>query len=97
MEFIVFYLFFALGVGWVAGEKTLGFMGGFLLSLILTPIIGFIITLFYPSKSSVENRIKMARTETSVADELKKISNLRDTGAITEEEFQEFKGRLLKV
>lgn len=93
---IVLWLFFSLGVGWVSNDKTLGFWGGFLLSLFLSPFVGFIITLFYPLKKDVENRIKMGKPSLSIADELTKLSNLKLNGTITEEEFQTMKGNLLR-
>jgi Flp pilus assembly protein TadB len=45
-------------VGFMASTTTLGFWSGFLFSIILTPIIGFIIFLFYPSKEKQQQRIK---------------------------------------
>ncbi len=45
MEFIVIWIFFAILVGWYWTNKKRGFWGGFLWSIILSPIIGFIIGL----------------------------------------------------
>jgi Ca2+/Na+ antiporter len=57
MTAVVIYLMFCALVGLFASDTTLGFWSGFLLSILLTPIGGFIIYLFYPSKEKARQRV----------------------------------------
>ena len=102
MELLFVWLFFAIIVGLLANSTTLGFWGGLLLSILLSPIIGFIIYLFYPSKASQERQeqllhhaINNNRNPVSTADELEKLAALRDKGIITPADFEKQKAKLL--
>lgn len=96
---ILGWVVFSLIVGVIASDRSIGFWGGFLLSLFLSPIIGIIVTLLSDAKIKVDiNKSKepIAEATKSVADQLEKLSNLRNANAITEEEYQKAKGELLK-
>lgn len=103
---IFLWLIFALLIGWVGEERTIGFLGSFLLSIFLSPVIAFIILLFIPMKPKNSNVNPITKTnmppavhitsETSVADELQKLIKLKEDNHLTEEEFNQAKDRLLK-
>lgn len=58
--FIILWLFAAFFVGFVFGTaRTIGFWGSFLISLVLSPVIGLIITLCTESKTRADERKKM--------------------------------------
>lgn len=50
MEILIIWIVGCFIIGWLADSTTLGFGSGFLLSLLLSPFLGLIITLFYPNK-----------------------------------------------
>jgi hypothetical protein len=114
MEIILFWLIGAFIVGAIGSAKTIGFGGAFLLSLFLSPLLGFIIVLFYPSKESQQRSLEQQQMQTqilqsmaasqssatsthqhSIADEIQKLKSLHDAGAITEQEFETQKQKLL--
>lgn len=48
---IVGWLIFSLVVGALGSDKTIGFLGGFLISILLSPVIGLIIVLTSKTKA----------------------------------------------
>ena len=52
---IVIYIFFALGVGSIGSGRKIGFFPAFIFSLILSPLIGWLITLAYPKIEKTRN------------------------------------------
>ena len=107
MEAFLLYVFFALIVAWLGSATTLGFGSTFLLSLLLTPVVGFLIMLFYPSKKPRQLQISEQQKQTkilqqlntssvSIADEIEKLKRQLDTGVITENEFNQLKARLIE-
>jgi len=104
MEYLIIYAFFCLLIGWMASSTTLGFGSGFLLSILLTPVVGFIIVLFYPSKEHRERQNQLLKQalqnqnhpQTSAADEIEKLKSLLDKGALTQAEYDTQKARLLQ-
>ena len=52
---IVIYIFFALGVGSIGSGRKIGFLSAFIFSLILSPLIGWLITLAYPKIEKTRN------------------------------------------
>lgn len=103
MEYFVIYIVVCLVMGWVGYSTTLGFASAFVLSLILTPVIGFIILLFYPSKEHRDKQLKALnniangkdKLNISTADELQKLKSLLDSGTLTPNEFEKAKEKLL--
>ena len=61
--FIFIYIFFSIVVGSIGSGRKIGFFPAFIFSLILSPLIGWLITLAYP-------RLEKAQTTTSPYDEL---------------------------
>lgn len=99
MGLIIFWVLLSLGVGWAAAERKLGFGSGFLLSLILSPLIGFVITLCYPMKEKPSDIVKpsatIINTTSSLADELEKLHKLREGNHLSEEEYLAAKSKLI--
>jgi hypothetical protein len=115
MEILILWLVGAVIVGAIGSGKTIGFGGAFLLSLLLSPLVGFIIVLFYPSREHQERALEQQKMQTqilqsmaasqsstissnqySIADEIQKLKSLHDAGAITEQEFEQQKQKLLE-
>lgn len=107
MEYVAAYIFFCLIVAWIGSSKTLGFGSTFLLSILLTPVTGFVILLFYPSRSHRDNRLKeqkrqtellqnISSTKLSTADEIGKLKRLYDDGVLAKEEYEAQKNKLLQ-
>lgn len=102
---LIGYFALSLLVGFIGAGRRIGFFGAFMLSLILTPIIGIIITLSSTSKA-VETMAKESQKQTAalqsmqqgkgVADQLKDLAALKDSGAISEEEYQAAKSKILQ-
>lgn len=107
MEIFIAWVIVSLFVGAIGSGKTIGFWGSFLLSVVLSPVIGFIILLFYPSKKHREAHLKeqqkqtailqsMQAGNTSVADEIEKLKKQMESGILTPEEFQQMKTKLIE-
>jgi hypothetical protein len=110
MEYLVIWIFFSLIVSLGFGHvRRIGFWYSFIFCLLLSPIIGFFITIFSPTNESIriknhelrvqaqqlEEMKKMASVKPSLADELKKISELKDSGAITDAEYNQLKNKII--
>ena len=100
---VIYLLWFILAfvIAFVAGQRKLGFLGGFFIALILTPIVGFII-------ASLSKKIKPKLIEAvnpsgganrpekpSVADEIRKLKELHDNGTLTEAEYNKQRSKIL--
>ncbi len=59
MIYVIPWLFFCIIVGVIASKRKLGFFGGFILSLILSPLIGFIFAILSPNLADIEFKEKM--------------------------------------
>jgi len=66
MEIVLLWIVFALIVGAIGSGKTIGFGGAFLLALILSPLLGFIIVLFYPSKENQQRSLEQQQMQTQI-------------------------------
>jgi len=111
MEFIFFWLLFSFIVGAVGSGRKIGFGLSFVCSLVLSPLIGLIITLFSESKSSYEikkqsfelqkqqsnllHEIKSNTGANNLILELEKLNNLKESGALTEDEYIKIKQKIL--
>ena len=107
----VIWIVFSIIVGAIGSSKKIGFFGAFILSLVLSPVIGLIIVLVSKSKADeklqkdllktqkqqqeVLTEIKEKSTGISVADEIKKLQEMKDAGQLTEDEFMQAKAKLL--
>lgn len=61
MEVFIGYMFFAALVGAMSTERVIGFWGGFLWSIVLSPVIGLIIMLCSKSKDTLRREQAMSR------------------------------------
>jgi len=95
MAYIIFivalYLALCAGVGVLGEKRHIGAGLAFFLSLILSPLIGLIIV----ALSSINDSSGNAKIS-SLKDDLKEITELRKTGALSEEEFLQAKTKILK-
>ena len=101
------WIFFSLVVGAIGADRTIGFWGSFFISLLLSPVIGFIIVLFYKSNATAAAEIKSRRIqeetleaiknkpEKNIAEELQKLSDLKENGVLDDQEFLVAKQKLL--
>ena len=119
MEIVFFWLLFAGAVGIFAASRGRSGSGFFLLSVVLSPLLGFLIVMLTPNLATA-NDIEQQRREEherqieairslansaapgaaavappSVADEIQKLAALRDSGALTEDEFAAQKAAVL--
>ncbi len=95
---VVAWIVFAIVAGVVGSGRNIGFWGAFLLSLVLSPLIGLIIA-FASARTEPEKVIPVnpagTTLNTSVTEELIKLKKLLDDGVITKDEFDMQKYKLL--
>lgn len=104
------WIIFSIILGIVGSGRKIGFFGALFVSLLLSPLIGLIITLISKSKEQETSEQKILTTQKnqeetltnisssknfSVSDELIKLKELRNQNEISEEEFQDLRRRLL--
>jgi len=103
-------IFLSFVVGFIGIGRKIGFWGAFILSLLLTPIIGLIIALVSKNEEDEEykekiltvqqnqqealNNISVTKT-VSFADELEKLKRLREDNLITADEFEKLKNKVI--
>ena len=69
------WLLFSIIVGAIGSGRKIGFWGAFLLSLLLSPIIGIIITLVSKNKEDEEYKEKLLKTQQNQQETLSKLSD----------------------
>jgi energy-coupling factor transporter transmembrane protein EcfT len=97
---IISWLIFCFVAGMLGMGRKIGFGGAFFLSVLLSPIIGLIITLASATLKNEEYKEKMLEiaqinSSNSIADELIKLNELRKEGVLSEEEFTAQKEKLI--
>lgn len=98
MIIIFSWFFVSFLIAFVGIDRKIGYFGSFFLCLILSPIIGLIITISSKRKSDEvwqKKVLETNKTSFSGADELIKLKKLLDDGIITSEEFETQKSKLL--
>ena len=95
-------------VGMMGTNKSLGFVGCFLISIVLSPLIGFIVaiassdkvaeTVVQPTPQPVQQKepvpVKMEVVKTT-EERLADLQNLKDKGWIKDDEFEKQRERIL--
>lgn len=107
MEIIAWFIL-SLLVGLIGNERKIGFWAAFGFSLILSPVIGIIITLVSKNVETEkrENEILETQKKTasllqekskqSIADEITKLHEMKQKGMLSELEYDIAKANLLK-
>ena len=83
MEYIAIWIIGCMLIGWIGSKTKLGFWSAALLSLILSPIIGFIIVLLYPEKKKEVIQKDIA----SIQAKLQQLEDMKLSNKITEKEY----------
>lgn len=100
MEILFVWVILSVVVGAIGSDRSIGFGGAFFLSLLLSPLVGFIITVVSKSNADVKFQKEMAtnhrQQNISTADELAKLKKLKDDSVLTEDEYQAQKKKLLE-
>ncbi|MGC4103753.1 hypothetical protein [Ferruginibacter sp.] len=104
MGFIVLWLILALVIGLIAEGRTIGFLGGFFLSLLLSPLIGLIIALLSKTKTQAAietgllNKLSEAPQKNFdlIETKLKKIEDMKANNLISENESKLMRNEVLK-
>ena len=97
------WIVLSIVIGIIGSYKKIGGFWAFVLSIVLSPIVGLIVVLFSKSKRDEEyekkllnvqreqrdalDEIKETMGKKSVADELERIKKMKDEGFLSEEEF----------
>ena len=111
MGIFIGWIIFSIIVGALGSGRKIGFAGAFFLSLLLSPVIGLIITLFSKDKEDEKykqevlstqkqqqetlSEIKQNAKPVSISEELNKLKELKGKGLLSEDEFQKAKDKIL--
>lgn len=89
MTWIILWIIGCLVIGYMASGTSLGFWSGFLLSLILSPLIGFIIVLLYPAKKNITPQKDIG----AIQDKLSKLESMKPQ--LSEGEYKMLRNEIL--
>jgi len=106
MEIFIFWIISSFIVGLIGIGKKIGFFGAFFISILLSPLLGLLITLFSKNNSDAKFQKEMLEQQKfqnellnnnlySLAEELEKIDALRKEGIISDEEFEIMKNKII--
>lgn len=109
MEIVISWIVLSIIIGFIGSDRNVGFFGALLWCLFLSPIIGLIITLLSESNQSIrmtEKSIKFQEEQKGILNrfsnnpgdtisELLKLSELKHSGILDEDEFRLLKKRLI--
>lgn len=95
---IIAWIFFTFVVAAIGGNRKIGFWGAFFISLLLSPLIGLIITLISPSNEThvITTTTNAPQQPVTITLELERLKKLKDDGTIDDTEFQKLKNQLLE-
>ena len=101
MEIFIIWLAFSIFAGMVASNKNRSFFGYFMLSVVLSPLIGFVAALIVTDKNETAAEVEIQKTKpkddsktSEGANKLQELNSLKEQGFITEEEFEEKEKKL---
>ena len=93
---VVIWLVLSAVVGYIAGTKHRSSVGWFIGAILISPLVAGIVILVIPASPDPQAQLAAARVPViGLADEVAKLAALRDTGTITEDEFQRQRALLL--
>lgn len=97
---IVLWFIFSLIVGAMGSSTKLGFWGGFLISLFLSPVVGFIIIMVSGSNEETVKQVKTvaeaaAQPKKSIEARLFDLNELKEKRIITPEEYDDRRKAIL--
>jgi uncharacterized membrane protein len=101
MEIFLLWFVLCFIVALVGENRKIGYWGVFFISLILSPLIGLIVGLVSDKKvtepqSQAQQQRQEPMSSVSITEELTKLKQLHDAGAISEQEYTTAKEKLLK-
>ena len=108
---VFWWIVFSIVIGIMGSYRKIDGARAFIISLLLSPIIGLIVVLSSKSKKEEEyekkllkaqreqsdtlDEIKETMGKKSIVDELERIKKMKDEGFLTEEEFQKAKEKII--
>jgi hypothetical protein len=102
MEIFIIWLAFSIFAGMVASNKNRSFLGYFMLSIVLSPLIGFVAALIATDKNSHSQKVEFQKSKpkddsktSEGANKLQELNSLKEQGFITEEEFEEKRKKIV--
>lgn len=109
--YIISWIVLSLIIGAVGSSRKIGFLGAFFLSLLLSPLLGVIITIASKSNEAIKYEQELLKTQkeqkesleeiksqnvgSTITEELKKVKDLLDANLITQDEFEKIKNKIL--
>lgn len=103
MELAAFWVLLALGVGWAAGQRGRSAPAWFLIAVLLSPLLGAIALALAPARTPVKDDYRTLVRPVPVAPAVREdytkaiadLADLRDRGAITDDDYVSKKAELL--
>ena len=92
---VFFWIVFTIIVTAIGDKRRIGAITTFFVCLILSPIVGFIAVMDSPKKADGNVATNKAVKEIDYTEQLTRLNDLRKDGALTEEEFNSEKQKLL--
>ncbi len=109
------WIIFSFVIGFIGSGRKIGFAGAFFLSLLLSPLIGLIITLVSKDKDaeqyqkqvletqqqqakalkSIQGQQSITTGQKSVTEQLESLQKMKETGHLTDEEYQKAKNKVI--
>lgn len=109
---IIIWIILAFVIGLLGNNRRIGFAGAFFLSLLLSPLIGLIITLCSKDKEDEAYKAQVLETQKqqqetlkkvqdtvavgTVTNELERLKKLKDDGVLSDDEFNTLKKKALE-
>ena len=103
---VISWLVLSFGVAYLGDSRRIGFGWALFWSLVFSPIIGFAVVMASDRKGSYEEELAKikgvklpppagVKNDVDVVEQLARLKGLLDSGALSEEEYNKAKGRLL--
>ena len=108
MGIFLVWIVLSVVIGIIGGNRKIGFGGALILSLLLSPLIGLIVTLASQSKLSMESDAKLITEQqrtnellqqskiNSVTQELQNLQQMRTNGTLNEDEYEKLRTRIIE-